>query len=225
MNWPEAPTTWAVTGTDTGVGKTEVTALLAVAARAAGLDVRAIKAVETGVHAADPNTDAARLGRAAGHPPLCGQTWRTPASPQRATQLEGAPFEEGAVRAFIQQHSSALTLVEGAGGWTVPLSDTLRWDTFVAETGVPVLVVAANRLGVLNHTLLTCEAIRSRGNPLVGVVLNHLQEENPEEADARAGNLGDLRHWLDVPVVAVPHLRANVDRVAEGMRIWRALRN
>ena len=224
MNWPETPTTWAVTGTDTGVGKTEVTAVLAEAARAAGLDVRAIKAVETGVRANDPHSDAARLGRAAGHAPLCGQTWTTPASPQRATQLEGTPFQADTVRTFIQQHSGTITLVEGAGGWTVPLNDTLRWDTFVAEAGVPVLVVAANRLGVLNHTLLTCEAIRSRGNPLVGVVLNHLLEEPPEEAAARAGNLADLSHWLDVPVIALPYLQKGADRVAEGVRLWSALR-
>jgi len=223
MNWPPSPTIWAVTGTDTGVGKTEVTALLAKTARKAGRDVRAIKAVETGVTDQSINTDAIRLGRAAGHPPLCAQTWETPASPQRATQLEGHPFEADTLQEFVTVHSGALTLVEGAGGWAVPLDDALRWDQFIQRQGWPVIVVSANRLGVLNHTLLTCEAVRAGGNRLVGVVLNHPAHDAPAEAAARAGNLADLKHWLDEPVVSCPYLDATSDRDEIGQKIWKAL--
>ena len=217
-------TTWFVTGTDTGVGKTEVTTLLAAAARTAGLDVRAIKGLETGVNSTSGPTDAARLAEAAGHAPLCAQTWRTPASPQRAAELEEQPLDRHRLQALLENPGGAFALVEGAGGWTVPLDDALRWDHLVGQTRHPVVVVAANRLGVLNHTLLTCEAIRARGNPLLGVVLNEAFAPIENESAARAGNLNDLRHWLDVPVLPLPFLTTGAARTEHGRRLFDALR-
>jgi dethiobiotin synthetase len=160
-----------VTGTDTDVGKSVVTAALASALRHAGIPVRALKPVASGVPSGLPGEDAALLGRAAGHAPASLVRLVTPVSPHRAANLEGVAIDAEALLRWIRENSGRVTLVEGAGGWEVPITPHFRMSQLARALGWPVLVVARNKLGVLNHTLLTVEAIRHRGLVAAGVVL------------------------------------------------------
>jgi len=189
-----------VTGTDTDCGKTFVTALLVRAARAAGLDAVGAKPVCCG-----PRDDVAILAAASGHTePLdaLNPVWlQTPAAPRAGEMLgEAAPDYAGAVRdlrALADRH--ACVLAEGAGGWLVPLRADMMMADLAVELGWPVIVVARNRLGVLNHTLLTLESIDRRGLPLAGVILN--DADGVEDAATRT-NAALLEEVAGRPLLA-----------------------
>jgi dethiobiotin synthetase len=189
-----------VTGTDTGVGKTVVTACLAQALAGRGT-VRAVKPVASGVAAGTAGEDAELLGAAAGHAPLCLAAYATPVSPHRAARVEGRRLPP-ALLEDVRNIAADHVLVEGVGGWRVPLGDGV-WTEDLARTCDTVVIVAADRLGVLSHTLLTADAVRRAGMPVAGVVLNR----GAAGADAsRPFNLDDLRELLDVPVVPLDPL-------------------
>lgn len=187
-----------VTGTDTGVGKTFVACALLGALRARGLDVGAMKPVETGVGPEGPE-DARRLREAAGaEDPLeevCPQRFALPAAPSVAAEAEGRRVELGGLRAAFARLRARhdLLLVEGAGGLLVPLDARTSMADLAAELAFPLLVVARARLGTINHTLLTLEVARARGLPVAGVVVCHA--DGPL-SDADAANLGALRRDL-----------------------------
>jgi len=208
-----------LTGTDTGVGKTVVTACLAQALRAHGT-VLAVKPVASGVPVGTAGDDAALLGAAAGHAPLCLAAFEAPVSPHRAARIEGRalpPTLLADVRGLAADH----VLVEGVGGWRVPLGDGV-WTADLARTCDAVLVVAADRLGVLSHTLLTVDAVRQAGLPVAGVVLNR----GAAPADAsRPFNLDDLRDLLDVRVIPLEALDPTdaVAREQAGERLVRGI--
>ena len=196
-----------VTGTDTGVGKTRVATALAHALAARGVRVHARKPVESGVDAREGPLDAQALREAAGaHEPLervCPLRLRAPLSPERAAALEGVALEPGdlvaSVRAGTTDHG--FVLVEGAGGFLSPIARGALNADLASALALPVLVVAADRLGTLNHTLLTVEAVRARGLAIAGVVLNA-----PVAGDTRAmDNAGELARWLGRPVFTLPH--------------------
>ena len=211
------------TGTDTGVGKTVATACLAAAARERG-SVLAAKAVASGVQEG-PGEDAVLLGFAAGHPPLVHTTLRAPLSPHRAASLEGTAVDVDGLIAWIAAQSADEVLIEGVGGWRVPLriAPTLDLSSIVRACPGAVVIVAADRLGVLNHTRLTVEALERDGLACLGVVLN--RGAAPPDA-SRDTNLADLRALLPCPVAVLDPV-AVTDRAAlaaAGSRLWAALR-
>lgn len=198
-----------VTGTDTGVGKTVVTAALAAALARAGVAVRALKPVASGVPEGEPGEDASLLALAAGHAPKSFVRLVAPLSPHRAALLEETEVDPDALLAWLRAERGEVTLAEGAGGFEVPVTPRYRMSDLAEALGWPVLVVASDRLGVLNHVLLTVEAVRRRGLPVAGVVLV-AREPDP----ASVWNAEDLRALLpDVPVVGMPLLPA-LDRAA-----------
>jgi dethiobiotin synthetase len=88
-------------------------------------------------------------------------------------------------------------IVEGVGGWLVPILRDYSIADMAAEMGMPVVVVAANRLGVINHTLLTVRAIQERGLRCAGVILNNTEKSDP----ATTTNRAVLEHLLEVPIL------------------------
>jgi len=199
-----------ITGTDTGVGKTRVGTALAHALTRRGWRVCARKPVESGCHAGPEGLlpqDAAALWHAAGQiEPLeiiCRHRLRAPLSPERAAALEGTALDLGDL------HTACLTdvgeddflLVEGAGGFYAPIARGALNADLAGGLGLPVLVVAADRLGTLNHTLLTIEAVRMRGLALAGVVLS----QPLPQTDPQMDNAADLERWLQRPVLRLPH--------------------
>lgn len=205
-----------ITGTDTEVGKTHVTAALAAAWRAAGVPVRAIKPLATGEPW--PGGDARALGAAAGHPPLVHLCLPEPAAPARSAALAGVEIDPPRLLAWLRGELGAGPgLVEGVGGWQVPIAPGFGVPELAVALGFPVLVVAANKLGVLNHTRLTVDAVRAAGLPVAGVVLNDAFGCRPALA---AWNLADLRESLGgVPVWPF----AAGEGAAAGARVLRAL--
>ncbi len=200
-----------VTGTDTDVGKTVVTACLAAAMREAGNSVRALKPIASGVPLGEWGEDAMLLARGAGHPvPVGSVRLVAPCSPHRAARLEGVTIDPAAVLAWIHEQRGSYTLVEGVGGFEVPITGDYRASDLAVALGWPVLVVAKDRLGVLNHTLLTIAAVRARGLRVAGVVLNAGPGDNVE----------DLTELLPDVVVAtlgpLPDLNAGTLAVAGG---------
>ncbi|MEZ4280529.1 MAG: dethiobiotin synthase [Myxococcota bacterium] len=178
-----------VTGTDTGVGKTFVTTALARALRAAGVDVGVMKPIETGVPGDGPQ-DALALRLAAGVDDpielICPVRFALPASPEAAAKAENRTVPLAAIReahqALARRH--AFLLVEGAGGLLVPIDAETDMADLARELALPLLVVARPALGTVNHTRLTLEAARSRGLPVLGVVISH-------SSPAAAANEGD----------------------------------
>ena len=155
-----------ITGTDTGVGKTFVAATLAACLRAAGYRVGVMKPAETGCAESDGTLiaeDAMRLkgasGCAAPIEKICPYRFPYPLAPSIAAERAGVKIDIDHLRAVYDDMSSShdVTLVEGAGGLMVPLLPSYTYADFARVFKLPILIVAANRLGAINHLLLTLE--------------------------------------------------------------------
>ena len=194
-----------ITGTGTGVGKTFVTAALARHARSIGQRVFAFKPIETGCCRAQLGSDQMELVAAAGGwqaGSLAGvYRFEPPVAPSvaaRATNVEILlpPILEALTTGAEQ---ADLTLVEGAGGWRAPISDTLDMSALANACGFPILVVATATLGTLNHSLLTAEAIERNGQTIAGIILS----QRPDDDVALvASNLEQLRARWSGPIIA-----------------------
>lgn len=197
-----------ITGTDTSVGKTYVTARLAYTLRTAGLRVGAYKPACSGAVRGNNGgwiwEDAETLAAAItpGFPIdwVCPQRFVAPLAPPFAAMAEGRRADSTLLRTGMNvwQGQVDVLLVEGAGGWLSPLCDDGTNGDLAQDLGVPVLIVAANRLGVINHTLLTVQAVRSRGLSLVGVLLNDCSQTADDLS--RESNLAGLQQFADVPI-------------------------
>jgi len=170
-----------VTGTDTGIGKTFVTVALLQALAARHLQVAALKPLAAGLGRYDEETineDVALLRRASSvRLPLeviNPYAFQAPTAPHLAAELAGAHINLAIIeQAYRRAQSQAqVLLVEGVGGWCLPLNDQQMLCDLVKHLGLPVLLIAGIRLGALNHTLLTARAILADGCELLGWVAN-----------------------------------------------------
>lgn len=202
-----------VTGTDTDVGKTVVTAGLLTAAAGLGLRTAAVKPVAAGCEATEAglrNADALQLQAAATMRLDYVQVNPVALAPAIAPHLAAAQAGRrlavaqlaGLCRGVLMERAD-LTLIEGAGGWRVPLSDRELMSGLARELGLPVVLVVGMRLGCLNHALLTAEAIMRDGLQLAGWVANRCVPTMPFCDE----NIATLRHWLPAPCLGeVPFL-------------------
>lgn len=166
-----------IAGTDTGVGKTHVTKILLESLRADGFDAVGYKPIVCG-----DRDDAHILAAASGGLSLdqVNPLWlKTPVAPWVAAQLENVSIDVDSIisgyETLAAQHE--IVLVEGCGGWEVPISENFSTADLATALGIPVVLVVANRLGAINHTVLSCLAIRARHVDLRGLILNHLVDE------------------------------------------------
>jgi len=172
-----------VTGTDTGVGKTHVTAALARRGRQLGLQVFAWKPIETGC--------VLRDGRLVGEDQeAISSEWqqgelrtqyqfRRPVAPLVAARAEGPIDPARVVETFRRGAAMAdLVVVEGAGGWRVPVTEDLDMGGLARVLGLPVIVAARAGLGTINHTLLTVEAVSREQQTVAAVVLSARPDED-----------------------------------------------
>ena len=189
-----------VTATDTGVGKTFITAALATALRAHGRDVALFKPVQSGATADDPSGDAVLLGAD------CVYGFAASLAPLVAARAEGRTIELEPILARARElaHEHELLLVEGAGGLLVPLADKLDLADLAVALGLPLVVVARAGLGTVNHTLLTIEAARARGLELAGVVLNGESDESTADNATLIEAGSGVRVLAQVPRLADP---------------------
>ena len=203
-----------ITGTDTSVGKTWVTAMIARELRKEGVRVGVYKPCCSGAERdragrpvwPDVETLAAAIGGDVPTDHICPQRFAAPLAPPVAARLEGRQVDVQRLRAAASVWNGKvdLLLVEGVGGWLCPLTESETVADLAVDFGFPVLVVARLGLGTISHTLLTVEAIERRGLPVAGIVLNEAvpessplaAETNPAEiaARCRAPILGILAH-------------------------------
>lgn len=174
-----------MTGTDTGVGKTVVCALLA-----AGLRHSYWKPVQSG---SVDGLDSDRVREIAGleQDQIVPERYvfSQPLSPHLAAQKDGAGIDLDLIQPPLSRGS---LIIEGAGGIMVPLNEDFLMIDLVKKLGVPVLIVAWNRLGVINHTLLTVEALKQAGIDILGVILNGAVNNEHKQAIERYGDVSVL---------------------------------
>lgn len=181
-----------VTGTDTGIGKTVFAAGLA-----AFLGASYWKPVQAGL---DGGTDSETVMRLGGLPAdrILPEAWRlrTPASPHRAAEIDGTAIAPD--RLAVPDGAGPL-VIEGAGGVLVPLTRRETFADVFARWRLPVVLCARTRLGTINHTLLSLEALRSRSIPVSGVVLIGAPEPETERTIAAMGRVRVLGRlpWIE----------------------------
>ena len=199
------------TGTDTGVGKTYVTACVARVLRGQGYPCSVCKPVATGARPSGCgwlSADTDQLAAAAGETDCERVTpWAfpEPVAPPVAARRAGVTLTLDGLAAAVRRlgRPGVPVLVEGVGGLLCPLTEAETVADLAAVLGLPLVVVARRSLGTLNHTLLTVETACRRGLAVAGVVVN---ETVSPEGLADATNVDELRRRLPVPVLAVvPH--------------------
>jgi dethiobiotin synthetase len=200
-----------ITGTDTDAGKTVATCQLMRSFAAAGKTVVAMKPVASGCIWQDGelvNTDAQAHAAAANVTvdQYIANPYRfePPISPHLAARAAGVEVSLLHLLDCAQglQRAADVVLIEGAGGWYAPLTDTLTMADLAVEFAAPVILVVGMKLGCLNHARLSAEAIIARGLPLAGWIANRL---DPDMA-CYAENMDYLRAQLPMPLLAeIPH--------------------
>lgn len=196
-----------VTGTDTGVGKTIVTAALTLRAQSEGHNVYVVKPAQTGVTADEPgDLDEVRrlVGGVDGHE---GVRLPSPLAPVTAARVDGVllpGLDHTAASILAATLDYDLVLVEGSGGVRVSLADDFDLidlaDRVSQEHPVEFVVVARAGLGSINHTLLTVDAIRARGLAVRGIVVGSYPED---PGLAEVSNLDDLPTLSGAPLLGV----------------------
>ena len=191
-----------ITGTDTEVGKTWVSCRLLERAREAGLSCYGLKPIAAGCEeTADGlrNEDAIRFTASSSlalpYDVVNPVALKAAIAPHIAARQEGRRISlsqlAGYVRGALSSHPADLVLVEGAGGWRVPLNDQEMLSALAVELNLPVIQVVGMKLGCINHALLTAEAIQADGLRYTGTVANCFGE-----MDVREENLITLRQHL-----------------------------
>ncbi|MDZ7680612.1 MAG: dethiobiotin synthase [Fodinibius sp.] len=180
QDWPSA---FFVTGTDTGIGKTVVSAILTEA-----LNASYWKPIQAGL---DEETDTEFVRRTTEVPEsqIIPEHYRlnTPMSPHAAAEIDDIEISMDDFE--LPDYSTDHLVVEGAGGLYVPINDQEMIIDLIAYLELPVVLVARSTLGTLNHTLLSIEALRSRDISILGVVMNGPEHESNRQTISRFGDV------------------------------------
>jgi dethiobiotin synthetase len=166
-----------ITGTDTEVGKTHLTKLMCSSLRAEGRDAYGYKPISCG-----DRIDGSILAEVSGNLSIDEVNplhFASPVAPHVAALLENRRIDPTEIVAAYHQFAKGrdIVLVEGAGGWEVPITENYFISDLAKDLALPVILVAANRLGALNHILLTLAAIKAKGLYCAGIILNQLEDE------------------------------------------------
>lgn len=205
-----------ITGTDTGVGKTVVACSGLRQMRAAGVRAGAYKPVCSGAESAAlvgqrwSDVDALAGALDGEFPPerICPQCFAAPLAPPLSAQREGRQVDPVLLTAGRDWWAGRVEvlIVEGAGGLLSPLAEGISNADLARDLGYPVLIVAADRLGTINHTLLTVEVALARGLHVAGVLLNQVSAAPDPSAGS---NQAELSRSCPAPVLGTwPHLES-----------------
>ncbi|MGG2198078.1 dethiobiotin synthase [Paenibacillus validus] len=225
-----------VTGTDTNVGKTWVTAALAAYTfrKLGGLPspVEIWKPVQSGVQLGDPDADSFRLAYGSGlpqtEPETVTITLREPLAPWVAAEREGKTIGWAALESEGRRRMTegGPLLVEGAGGLLVPLTGDRTVADLALALGLPLLIVARATLGTVNHTLMTIECARSRGLDVAGVILNGYEEENDASLVDNVRMIerfGGTSVWATLPWMPMERMPSNPIEWGKWRNVWTEL--
>jgi dethiobiotin synthetase len=194
------PERFFVTGTDTGVGKTFVSAILML-----GLKAKYWKPIQTGTKEGT-DTEWLQLVTGLPHDQFYPERYRMsePLSPHAASQIDGIEIELSEL-SLPGSHTAPL-IVEGAGGVLVPINDRDFMLDVMKTLGLPVVLVARSGLGTINHTLLTLERLRASGLEIVGVVMNGKAHPSNRKALEQYGKIEVIAEIQPIPMVSRPEL-------------------
>ena len=215
-----------ISGIDTDIGKTYATGMMAKALMQQGINVITQKLVQTGVsvnsdsremNIADDIVTHRQLMGMAMQPcdidsTTCPYRYEKPASPHLAAKLANGVLNPDVITSATKslQADYEVVLLEGAGGLLVPITEQLLTLDYIATQGYPVILVTSGRLGSINHTLLSLEAIRARGLTMHSVIYNHIHD-TADNTDTEIANssIDYLKnylaqnypnaHWLQLP--------------------------
>ena len=205
-----------ITATGTDVGKTFVTALIVKKLREEGINAGYYKAALSGAEYIDGELtagDAFEVCRVSGLQAeansLVSYIYKTPVAPHLASQLEGNPVEMDKLKADYARHMKAYDFlaVEGSGGIICPLrlDDKMIMLTDVIKTfSLDIIVVALSGLGTINAVVLTTEYAKQNGINVVGIILNHYEEDNFLHID----NKKQIEYLTKLPILACVHTNA-----------------
>lgn len=206
-----------IVGTDTEVGKTYITSMIASQLHAEGYRVGVYKPVASDCYDDGDDViseDAVTLWQSAGQPrtwqEVCPQRFRAPVAPHLAAEMEGKKLDEELLRTGLNVWcDSDIVLVEGVGGLMTPISDTEYVADLAADFGFPLIVVASNMLGVINQTLqtLVTAAAFDDGLDVAGLVLNRVQYLDSDRSIST--NCAQIRSRTPVPILADVGYQAN----------------
>lgn len=215
---------WFITGTDTGAGKTLVSqamlrVLVGAGRRAVGMKPVAsgCESMPAGLHSADALALMAAGNVAADYAEVNPYAFAVPTAPHLAAAAAGTAIDlDQLVAAYRRLATRAeAVVVEGVGGWLVPIGVTTTMADFVQRLDLPVILVVGLKLGAINHALLTSESIRNQGCRLEGWVANHPAGSAPD------GYVGAIAERLAAPCLGVipPNTTAEaaVKDLAEGL--------
>jgi dethiobiotin synthetase len=202
--------TYFVTGTDTEVGKTAVSCALLQAAARQGLRTAAVKPVAAGCDELGRNEDAlqlmANMTEQLDYDQVNPVALAAAIAPHIAAQQEGRRMQASRLAGLcrgVMLGAADFVLIEGAGGWRVPISSRETLADLARELQVGVVLVVGMRLGCINHALLTAEAVRRDGLELAGWVAN----QPGARMNCHGENLATLRSMLRAPFLGeIPHL-------------------
>ena len=216
-----------ISGIDTDIGKTYATGMIAKALMQQGVNVITQKLVQTGVAI---NQDSGEMGIAddiithrqlMGIPlqpcdidsTTCPYRYEKPASPHLSAALASEILNTDVITSATKnlQSNYEVVLLEGAGGLLVPITEQLLTLDYIAKQGYPVILVTSGRLGSINHTLLSLEAIKSRGLEVHSVIYNHIHDNAAQTDEQIATSTIEFlqnylaehyptAHWLALPV-------------------------
>lgn len=200
-----------IVGTDTGVGKTYISAAIARQLTSEGTRTGAYKPACSGSLTAEQTgapywEDVALLSQAIDDTfptqRICPQTFHAPLAPPVAAEKEGKRVNEDLLRQGVLwwQDQVDFLIVEGVGGILCPLSENTLVVDFAAALNYPILIVARAGLGTINHSLLTIEVLQKRGLTIAGLILNDVDPELSDES--RASNAAQIQQWTTVPVLS-----------------------
>ena len=198
-----------ITGTDTEVGKTYVAAAIAASLRQSGRRVAVLKPVATGCVKSREgliSEDAELLAAASDtDQPLdliCPNRYVEPLAPSVAARRARQPVDYAAIaRSIALAGIVDVWIVEGAGGVLTPLDEEHTMRDLIAALGLPAVVVATPKLGTINHTLMSVEALRNAGITVAGVVMNRYPTDTPSVAEETA--VAEIERLGRVPVLAI----------------------
>jgi dethiobiotin synthetase len=212
-----------LTGTDTEIGKTFITCALLHCARRTGLSAAGLKPIAAGTDAEGLNDDVERIRAASSVElprevinPFC---YQSPIAPHIAAAEEGRPIDFGTIAYTVTtaRKQADFVVVEGVGGFCVPLAEDRNSADLAVLLGLPVILVVGMRLGCINHALLTTEAILARGLRLAGWVANRIDPNMSRFEE----NLKTLETLLPMPLLGIVPHRAdgNAALAGEALRL------
>ncbi len=230
-----------ITGTDTGVGKTTITAALLLALKQQGHAVGVLKPIETGVDVTTrTDSDSERLRNLLTPPPsfdsVCLYALSKPLAPLAASRKIGTTIDPSRIHSHVgelRQLYSCL-LIEGAGGIFTPIAPHCTMRDLITSLNIPCLIVGSTNLGGVNHCLLTVRALQQAGIQICGIVFNepHSQNRTAMIQEQQESTIELIREESSVsvfgPIVFLPELKTHwlkgITQVAENPEIQRLVR-